>query len=64
MTEAGASPSSTGDLEVDRILGALDDLDTVPVSEHAGLLLDVHDRLSSELTPEQKLRPAGVHGAP
>ena len=63
MSAVADAPSSTGDAEVDRILGALDDLDAVPVSEHAGLLLDVHDRLSSELTPEQKLLGAGVHGA-
>ena len=56
--------SSTGDVEVDRIVGALDGFDAAPVSEHSDLLLDVHDRLSSELTLEQELRAAGVHGAP
>jgi hypothetical protein len=61
---AAEDPTSTGDAEVDRILGALDALGAVPVSGHAGLLLDVHDRLSSELTPEQKLHAAGAHGAP
>ena len=64
MSAPGHVPASTGDAEVDRILGALDELGTAPVSEHPELLLDVHDRLSSELTPEQKVRAAGVHGAP
>lgn len=61
--DGGASQSSTGDAEVDRILAVLDDVRRRPVSDHADVYLEVLDRLSSELNPEQKLRQAGAHGA-
>lgn len=59
----GAGPSSTGDGEVDRILSALHALSSTPVSDHAALYVDVHDRLSRHLAPEQKVPEAGAHGA-
>ncbi|MEC5200004.1 hypothetical protein RCH21_002243 [Arthrobacter sp. PL16] len=60
---AGAEPSSTGDRHIDQILAALGRLDDLPVLDHADVYLDVHDRLSGELNPQQKLREAGAHGS-
>lgn len=60
-TEPGTAASSTGDARIDSILAVLDTLDTLPVPEHAGVYAAVHERLSGELNPEQKLRQAGAH---
>lgn len=57
------APGSTGDAHVDAILALLDGLDDLPVSEHARVYAALHERLSGELNPEQKLRQAGAHGA-
>lgn len=64
VNDVQAHPSSTGDVQVDRILAVLDTLGDVPVSEHAAIYLDVHDRLGGALNPEQKLRQAGAHDSP
>lgn len=67
MTGTGDfAPSSSEDVDVDvdRILSVLDQLDHAPVADHAALYLDVHDRLSRELMPEQPVRGAGAHGSP
>ncbi|TKV28271.1 hypothetical protein FDK12_09980 [Arthrobacter sp. NamB2] len=61
--EPGTAASSTGDARIDSILAVLDALDTLPVPEHAGVYAAVHERLSGELNPEQKLRQAGAHAA-
>lgn len=64
MTGAeGAAKSSSGDVQVDHIVSILDELDDLPVAQHAAVYLDLHDRLSRELTPEQAARGAGAHGA-
>ncbi|MBG6224647.1 hypothetical protein IWX63_001209 [Arthrobacter sp. CAN_A2] len=61
----GSTPSSsTGDATVDRIIALLDGLEDLPVTEHTGLYLDVHDRLAGELDPDRTLRQAGAHGSP
>ena len=61
----GGTPSSwTGDTHVDRILRLLNGLEDLPVAEHAGVYLDVHDRLNGELDQDRTLRQAGAHGSP
>ncbi|MHA7239074.1 hypothetical protein [Arthrobacter sp. TMS1-12-1] len=62
--EAGGAPPSTGDAPIDRILALLDGLEYLPVTEHAPVYVDVHERLVGELDPDRKLRPTGAHGSP
>ncbi|MHA7283706.1 hypothetical protein [Arthrobacter sp. TMS2-4] len=62
--EGGTPSSSTADTNVERILALLDGLEDLPVTEHAGVYLDVHDRLAGELDPDRALRQAGAHGSP
>jgi hypothetical protein len=62
-TEAPAG-SSTGDMHVDAVLSALDQLADLPVTEHAEVFLDVLGRLDGELNPEERLRRTGAHGSP
>jgi len=68
MDEAQANgtgtPASAGDAPVDRIVALLDGLDDLPVTEHAAVYLDVHDRLVGELDPDRTLGPAGAHASP
>ncbi|WP_104182207.1 hypothetical protein [Arthrobacter sp. B0490] len=60
----GTDGGSTGDAPDDEILAGLDRLGDLPVSEHAGVYLDVLERLGRELNPLQGLRRAGDHGSP
>lgn len=62
--EGGTSSSGAADTKVERILALLDGLEDLPVAEHAGVYLDVHDRLGEELDPGRALRQAGDHGSP
>lgn len=57
-----AIPGATGDPRVDDILTGLDELEGLPVIEHADLYLEVHARLTGELNPGAALRGAGAHG--
>lgn len=41
---------STGNLEIDQSLTSLDDLEKLPVTEHAQVYADIHSKLSSALT--------------
>lgn len=64
MTEDSDEPAgdaATGHGNVDRILASLDGLDDRPVADHAGVYLEILDRLGGELDPEQILRRAGTH---
>ncbi|WP_434991815.1 hypothetical protein [Arthrobacter sp. Ld5] len=58
----GTPSSGTADTTVEQILGLLEGLGDLPVADHAGVYLDVHDRLSGELDPDRALRRAGAHG--
>ena len=58
------SDADPGDAQVGRVLAQLDVLADLPVAEHAAVFLDIHDRLSGQLNPEQQLRRAGADGSP
>jgi len=45
----GLPDSTSGDARVDAALARLDDLDEVPVHEHAEVFSDIHARLTAAL---------------
>jgi hypothetical protein len=51
---AGEEAMRTGDPRVDEVLGSMDALHELPVSEHAAVFEAAHDNLRSALEPDRE----------